>query len=111
MPNAECRRLTGRSLSPPTSWCQQGRHSPGVHPQSENFQVKVKRVFVMMNACEKPRQIVVQEKYGYEIIQRTGFDLISVLFLKHNLARFFTRIHHHELPGKSKTGVRDDECV
>src|SRR3989442_1315219 len=52
----------------------------------------------MMNSCEKPRQIVFQEQYGYQIKTGSLDDFISVFFLNHNLARFFTRIHHHEHP-------------
>jgi 4-amino-4-deoxy-L-arabinose transferase-like glycosyltransferase len=42
--------------------------------------------------------LLVAVPWYWHIIQRTGFDFISVFFLNHNLARFFTRIHHHEHP-------------
>jgi len=32
------------------------------------------------------------------IIRRTGFEFVSVFVLNHNLARFFTTLHHHEHP-------------
>ncbi|MBI3940546.1 MAG: glycosyltransferase family 39 protein [Acidobacteria bacterium] len=41
----------------------------------------------------------------WRIIERTGFEFISVFILNHNLARFFTRIHHHEQPFYYYVGV------
>ncbi len=41
----------------------------------------------------------------WQIIQRTGFEFISVFFFNHNLARFFTTIHHHEHPFYYYLGV------
>lgn len=42
--------------------------------------------------------LVVALPWYWLIIQRSGFEFISVFFLNHNLARFFTGLHHHQQP-------------
>ncbi|HEY2931184.1 MAG TPA: glycosyltransferase family 39 protein [Acidobacteriota bacterium] len=42
--------------------------------------------------------LIVAVPWFWQIVRRTGFAFLSVFVLNHNLARYFTTLHHHEHP-------------